>query len=153
MPVIDLRENKGNMTIPGIVPKPHVEDDSIKYKNIRQLPSSNDAESKIIMNIVFKNFTELIGISKRLSQYNDIDIPQKIYKEYHEIVYILTTQRQIGWDYYFNTIQKYGRDKLNDFNEELLKGIDAFKNDDLFNNMVNLDNLIKDKIVYNGVKD
>ena len=76
MPVIDLRENKGNMTIPGIVPKPHVEDDSIKYKNIRQLPSSNDAESKIIMNIVFKNFTELIGISKRLSQYNDIDIPQ-----------------------------------------------------------------------------
>ena len=50
MPVIDLRENKGNMTIPGIVPKPHVEDDSIKYKNIRQLPSSNNDQAKIASN-------------------------------------------------------------------------------------------------------
>lgn len=98
-------------------------ENDIEYKNIRQLPSSNDAESKIIMNIVFKNFSELVT----LYQDNNTDIPQKIYKEYHEIVYILTTQRRIGWDYYFNTIQKYGRDKLNDFNEELLKGIDAFK--------------------------
>lgn len=149
MPVIDLRENKGNMTIPGIVPKPHVEDDSIKYKNIRQLPSSNNDQAKIIINIVYKNFSELF----ELSQDNNTDIPQKIYKEYHEIVYILITHRRNGWDYYFNTINGYGRDRLDDFNEELLKGIDAFKNDDLFNNMVNLDNLINDKIVYNGVKD
>lgn len=118
-------------------------ENDIEYKNIRQLPSSNDMELKIIMNIVFKNFSELVT----LSQDNNTDIPQKIYKEYHEIVYLLITERQYGWDYYFNTIQKYGRDKLNDFNYELLKCIDAFKNDDLFNNMVNLDNLIKSKIV------
>lgn len=123
-------------------------ENDIEYKNIRQLPSSNDAESKIIMNIVFKNFCELFELSQ-----NNTEIPQKIYKEYHEIVYILITHRRNGWDYYFNTINGYGRDRLDDFNEELLKGIDAFKNDDLFNNMVNLDNLIKDKIVYNGVKD
>ena len=126
-----------------------VEGNSIKYKTIRQLPSTNDDEAKVIMNIVYKNFYELVT----LSQDNNTDIPQKIYKEYHEIVYLLITERRYGWDYYFNTIQKYGRDKLNDFNYELLKGIDAFKYDDLFNNMTNLDNLIKDKIVYNGVKD
>ena len=58
------------------------------------------------MNIVFKNFSELVT----LSQDNNTDIPQKIYKEYHEIVYLLITERRYGWDYYFNTIQKYGRD-------------------------------------------
>ena len=39
------------------------------------------------MNIVFKNFSELVT----LSQDNNTDIPQKIYKEYHEIVYLLIT--------------------------------------------------------------
>ena len=133
---IDLRENnmENNKELLG--------------RSINGLDHSTEKECKKIIYIINENFTKLIKMCN-----GEGNVPRDLCKEYRKIVSVLKEQKIYSWAYYFNTIKGYGRDRLDDFNEELLKGIDAFKNDDLFNNMVNLDNLIKDKIVYNGVKD
>lgn len=133
---IDLRENnmENNKELLG--------------RSINGLDHSTEKECKKIIYIINENFTKLIKMCN-----GEGNVPRDLCKEYRKIVSVLKEQKIYSWAYYFNTIESYGIDNIKKFNVNILNAMELLNDDDLFNEMVKIDDTLRSIYFPSGTKD